>query len=283
VENAMQVAPIQSMTSLLPRLLLQTPEGTGVEFPLVPVLVALAGIGAVIFVSVGALRAPRFSRRTGEREPRRGERRPREPPLPTFIEERPEASVAPVYKKAPISIMFPMIKPTMPDVWGVAEKAVIVFRAEDRGIVGQREVPGLTATVGDAVVPLVFYRGEARLERTFNRKSTINIVLELKVKGERQVRKTTRTLKIVDYREEIAEMFAEFKDEASKNWTPLRHDATAWEIYDSILDARPKVSQVALRECVSCFEEAKFSNHPVGRPTYEKMVHAMRILKAAEA
>jgi hypothetical protein len=278
----MQVATIQTMFAALPKLLLQT-SGSGVDIPVFPVLVALAGIGAVIFVSMGALRTPKFARRRSSHEPRRADR-PKEPPIPSFIEERVEtASVAPVYKKAPITILFPMIKPTMPDVWGVAEKAVIIFRAEDRGLVGQREVPGLTASVGDAIVPLVFYRGEARLERTFNRPGVFNVVLELKVKGERQVRKTTRALKIVDYREEIAEMFAEFKDEVSKNWTPLRHDATAWEIYDSILDAKPQVSQVALRECVSCFEEAKFSNHPVGRATYEKMVHAMRILKAPEA
>ena len=54
-------------------------------------------------------------------------------------------------------------------------------------------------------------------------------------------------------------------------------------VYDSILDARPQVSQVALRECVSCFEEAKFSNHAVGRPTYEKMVHSLRVLQNAGA
>lgn len=265
-----------AISATLSRLLLQA-GGTGVDVPLVPVLIALAGLGAVVFVSVGALRAPRFSRRARPPMPR--SERPHPALMPAVTREEPEAVAAPVYKKAPISILFPMIRPTMPDVWGVGEKAVMVFRAEDRGLLGQREIPGLVATVGGTVVPLVFFRGEARVERTFTRKGPIDVTLDLKVKGEKQPRRAARTLKIVDYREEIAELFAEFKDEASRQWTPLRADATAWEIYDTILDARPQVSQVALRECVSCFEEAKFSNHPVGRPTYEKMVQALRNLK----
>jgi hypothetical protein len=253
-----------------------------VDVPVFPVLVALAGLAAVLFVSMGALRAPKFKPRRRFPELRRADRS-KTPPTPTPVRDVEPPTPAPVYKKAPILILFPMIKPTLPDVWGLGEKAVMIFRAEDRGLMGQRDIPGLTAAVGDQVVPLVFYRGEARLERAFDRAGSVLITLELRVKGEKQPRRTTRSLKIVDYREEIAELFAEFKDEASKDITPLRHDATAWEIYDSLLDARPQMSQVALREVVSCFEEAKFSNHPVGRPTYEKMVHGLRALKGPEA
>jgi hypothetical protein len=108
------------------------------------------------------------------------------------------------------------------------------------------------------------------------------VQLELKVRGEKQPRRTTRVLRIVDYREEIAELFAKFKEDASQALTPLRHDATAWEVHDALLDAKPDLSKTALREVVSSFEEAKFSNHAVGRPTYEKMVHALRELKLVE-
>lgn len=254
------------------RILLQS-SGNGVEVPIFPLVVAVLGIAATLFLSLGALRVPRLRVRRRELELDRPLK-----PSPAAVEEAP-AAPAPVYRKAPIAVFFPMIKAGFPDVWGVREKAVIVFRVEDRGLQGQREVPGLTCTVADQTVPLVWYKGEARLERAFQVPADVPIQVELRVKGEKQPRRTLRPLRIVDYRQEIAELFADFREDASRTITPLRPDSTPWEVYDAILDANPKVSQVALREIVSSFEEAKFSNHPVGRATYEKMLHALRAVK----
>ncbi|MBI2078504.1 MAG: hypothetical protein HYT80_09080 [Euryarchaeota archaeon] len=246
----------------------------GVEIPIFPLIVAGGGIIAIVLIAMGALRLPRI--RFPERAPAKKTLRPIRPEV---VVEQPLPAPAPVYKKAPVTVVFPMVRPQFPDVWGVAEKAIVVFRVEDRALMTQREIQGLTASIGGAEVPLVFYKGEARIERTFPEPREVPIVVDLKVKGERQVRRTTRLLRVVRYREEIADLFAEFKDEVSRTITPLRPDATPWEIHDAILDVNNKVSQIALREIVSSFEEAKFSNHPVGRPTYEKMVLALRALK----
>ena len=64
--------------------------------------------------------------------------------------------------------------------------------------------------------------------------------------------------------------------------TPLAHDATPWEIYDLISGANPKIPEGPLRQIVSSFEEAKFSNHPVTRITYEKMIRAILELERVE-
>lgn len=267
--------PVALGVAKLSRLLLQA--GTeAVEVPPFALIVAILGIAATIFLSLGALRVPRLRVR------RRDLSIEAPIPKPTVkAHEDPAPAAAPVYKKAPVAILLPMIKAGFPEVWGAREKAVLVFRVEDRGLQGQREIPGLTCTVGDQPVPLVWYKGEARLERVFPIPGDVPIVVELRVKGEKQPRRTIRNLKIVDYRQEIAELFADFREEASRSITPLRPDATPWEIYDAILDANPKVSQVALREIVGSFEEAKFSNHPVGRATYEKMVLALRAVRPA--
>lgn len=251
-------------------------DAEGVGIPIFPLFVALLGLVAIVFVSIGALKLPRMPTRQ-RRAPA-----PRTATAATTTEAPVAATPAPVYKKAPIQIHFPMIRQGLPDVWGVREQAIMIFRVEDRALVGQREVAGLTATIGGNVVPLVFYRGEARLERTFPAPQDVTVQVELKVKGETPARRTTRILRVVDYREEIAELFASFKETASKSVTPLRHDATAWEVHDALLDAKPDLSKTALREVVSSFEEAKFSNHAVGRTTYEKMVGALRTLHIAE-
>jgi hypothetical protein len=246
-----------------------------VDIPIFPLFVALVGLVAIVLVSIGALKLPKFPTRA-----------PGARPKPTAAVASVEVPVAPapapVYKKAPIQVHFPMIKSGFPDVWGVREKAIMIFRVEDRALATQRELPGLTATIGGNMVPLVFYKGEARLERTFNAPQDVVVQIELRVKGEKTPRRTTRVLRVVDYREEIAELFARFKDDASSKVTPIRHDATAWEVHDSLLDAKPDLSKAALRQVVSSFEEAKFSNHPVGRPTYEKMVGALRVLNIVE-
>ena len=263
----LQVLPMQD--DLTP------PEG--VEIPIFPLVVAGGGIIAVVLIAMGALRMPRL------RFPERASTKKAPKPVrQEIVIEQPAPAPAPIYKKAPVTVVFPMIRPQYPDVWGVAEKAIIVFRAEDRALLNQRDIQGLSASIRGAEVPLVFYKGEARIERTFPEIGEVPIVVDLKVKGERMVRRTTRLLRIVRYREEIADLFAEFKDEVSRTITPLRPDATPWEIHDAILDVNKNVSQIALREIVSSFEEAKFSNHPVGRPTYEKMILALRALRPTE-
>lgn len=252
-----------------------TAQPEGVAIPIFPLFLALVGLVAIVFVSIGALKLPTIRRNPSAP-------RPTASGITQTVAVPPPPAPAPVYKKAPIQIHFPMIKSSMPDVWGVREKSVLIFKVEDRALVGPRELPGLTATIGGIVVPLVFYKGEARLERTFSQPDDVDVQVELKVKGEKLARRTTRVLRVVDYREEIAELFAKFKEDASKTITPLRHDATAWEVHDALLDAKPDMSKTALREVVSSFEEAKFSNHPVGRSTYEKMVGALRVLNITE-
>lgn len=248
----------------------------GVDIPVFPLLASLAGLVALAIVSLGALRMPRLRRRAP------APRKDRAPPRPL---SKPPAPVAPppavVYKKAPVGIEFPQIKPRFPDVWGVDEPVEIALRLSDGGLVGQKTIPGFRLTVDGEPIQAVFLRGQTALRRTFARKGEKEIVAELKVKNESSPRRTTRHLKIVDYREEIADVFENFKQEASRTITPLREDATAWEIYDLLTDANAKLPRQVVRDIVSCFEEAKFSNHPVTRATYERMIQALLHLEGA--
>lgn len=258
--------------SLLPQ---QVAEGR--EVPLVPVLVSLAGLVALAAVSLSALRLPRV------RLPRREPRSARAKPAPAAPPAAPApAPSAPVYKKAPATIELPPIKPDFPDVWGLGEALDVVVRLQERGPPGKKVVPGLTLSLAGQTIPLVFYNGVTSVRKSFPQKGEIELVVDYRAAGDGQPRRTTRRLRIVDYREEIAEVFHNFKQEAAKAITPLRDDATAWEIYETLTEASPKLPRQGVRDIVTCFEEAKFSNHPVTRATYERMINALLQLEQVE-
>lgn len=247
-----------------------------VEIPVFPALIFLFGAGVFFLFTVQAFRGG----------PRRV-RRPRPSPAVVQAARVPAPVVAvpapPIqYRKAPVSLHFPAIKAEFPDVWGVAESIDIVVRLDDKALAAQRQVAGLKITVdGDAVSPL-FTRGLATIRKAFPTAGERAIIADLAVQGETVPRRSQRTLRIVEYRTEIADVFTSFREEASRAITPIREDATPWEIFDILTSANTRLPSSVLREIVSSFEEAKYSNHPVTRATYERMINALLQLERVE-
>lgn len=247
----------------------------GVEVPVLPVALAFTGLIAVAAISLSALRAPRRVSRPAviASAPARA---PAPAPAPTPV------AVAPQYKRAPISLHFPAIRSDYPDVWGVREPFEILIRLEDKTLQPLRQVPGLTLQVDGATYTPVFTQGVATVRHTFPSLGEKPVQINLRVKNEPLPRRNQRPVKVVDYRTEIAEVFANFREEASRAITPIREDATPWEIYDLLTSANANLPADQLRDIVSSYEEAKFSNHPVTRATYERMIHALLELERVE-
>lgn len=243
-------------------------EKSGVELPWFPALAALAGLLLCAVFAVNALRSARGPR----------VRPPRPAPLVKVAPPPPPPPVAPLYKKAPVHVGFPSIRPDYPDVWGQGELLEVEFRVEDAAWANQP----LTVHVAGEPVVVQLRGGTGLLRRTFPTTGEREIRVEVKAKNENLPRRTSRVIKIVDYRLEIAEVFANFREEASRAITPIREDATPWEIYDLLTEANPKLPGDRLREIVGCFEEAKFSNHSVTRATYERMINALLQLERVE-
>lgn len=234
------------------------PMASGVEVPVVPA--ALTLIGALVFFvfAAQALRAPRQRRRR-----RRPAAAPNPPPQPT-----PQ----PVeYKPAPFAIHFPGVPKHFPDVVGVGEPFEIVVSARQE----DGNAPNPLITVGGDAAQASFRGGKASIRRTFQAPGDVLVRVEAKKKGETQPRRTDRTFRVVRYREEIANVFQNFRDEISRSLIPIREDATPWEIFDLVSDAAPQLPKQTLREVIACYEEAKYSNHPVTRDTYERIVRAL--------
>jgi hypothetical protein len=259
----------------LPHILLQvaTPEAQRVEIPLLPLFVTVVAVGVVAAIAISALMRP-AARAIVKRR-----RAPRPtPPKPVVVEPERE----PVYDPAPIRIVFPQVPEAYPDVWGVNAAFDIELRVEDKGLLSLATIPGLSVRVADEQIKPAFTKGVARIKRTFRHRGPHEVVAELKVKGERLPRRSARVARIVDYREEMAEVFHKFREEASETITVVPDDATPWEVFDLLTSARPDLPEETIRRIVHGFEEAKYSNHPVTRESYTRMIDALLELDKAE-
>lgn len=246
-----------------------------VDIPPLPAFAALVGAGLLVFFTVQTLRAGRAPR-------------PVRPVAPAPVAPIPAPTVKapvpapPVFKRAPASIHFPQIKSEYPDVWGIGEPFDIVARVDDKALETARQIPGLTLSIdGEALQP-VFQKGATTVRRVFPKLGEHTVTVEMRTAGEATPRRTTRTVKVVEYRAEIAEVFTHFREEAGRTITPIRHDATPWEIFDLLTGASARIPPNTLRQIVSSFEEAKYSNHRVTRATYERMIDALLDLERVE-
>jgi len=103
------------------------------------------------------------------------------------------------------------------------------------------------------------------LTHAFQTKGTYIIGARLgKNRGERQI-------KIVDYREEIVSLFKSLQEQLRSRGADIPVEATPREIQHIILESEPAIDESGLDSLVACFEEADYSEHPIGRQHYEMM------------
>jgi hypothetical protein len=259
------------MSQIWGRILLQATAEPR-DLPLLAIVVSAVALAIVVAIVAAAIIRPAPQAVS------------RKKPLPKteVVIKASVAAEAPLLKKAPVKITFPQIREGFPDVWGQGEPVDIQIQLEDATLKGMSTVPGLTVKIQGVAVPVTFSKGVAKLRKNFPEKGDKPISVELQLKKEQLPRRTTRVLRIVDYREEMAEVFHKFKEEASRAVTPIRDDATPTEVYDILLDANPRLPSETIRIIIRGFEEAKFSNHAVTRASYERMIQALLELERVE-
>jgi hypothetical protein len=173
---------------------------------------------------------------------------------------------------ADLAIDFPQITALLPDVWGLDEPLEILCHLENpRGRVMTETL--LNVYIGSELIARLSIdnSGIARLTHTFTEKGQHEVIARTNEPmsiGEAPAR---RTIRIVDYREEIVHLFR-----ALVNWfrgigIELDAELTPREIQRRVLDAGARVPEGPLDRAVSCFEEADYSLHPVDRGSYEDM------------
>jgi len=154
-----------------------------------------------------------------------------------------------------VQILFPHIKEPLPDVWGVGEPLDIVVRVEGTGSDKVR------VRVDGEEKDLKLTDGRGVFKKTFSEKGAHKIEAECGGAG------AAREVRIVDYREEIIEVFKSLFN-SFKERLGLNDDATPREFASA---AAGKAGEVKgqLEELVRVFEIATYSPHSVGREDYE--------------
>ena len=90
---------------------------------------------------------------------------------------------------------------------------------------------------------------------------------------------TSRNIRIVDYREEIIDLYNALINRLRGLDIDLSPEATPREVKDAVIKAQKNIPEEALNQAFSCFEEADYSIHPVKRKNYKTMYLAQKEIR----
>ncbi len=92
----------------------------------------------------------------------------------------------------------------------------------------------------------------------------------------------SRSLRVVDFREEIVRLYGLFWDWAKERTDGVTERSTPREVELILVSQGLPISQKALDELISRFEEADYSEHPIARRHYEAMYRAWSAVVEAQ-
>ncbi|MBW3582916.1 MAG: DUF4129 domain-containing protein [Euryarchaeota archaeon] len=272
-----------SLTAILGRLL--TPLGLLRALTDSPfgALLVLIGIGSVLFsilvlvksrsmVAVPATEAPV----PAPAKKRQATPAPAATPAPT--PPRPRATTDRV------AVKFPAILRGHPDVWGLQEPIIVAVETDTQVVPPGTPISlalhrkGRSVPLGEARTDS---KGVARFEAPLTEKGEADIIARLQ--GGQVDGQAVRPLRVVDYREEIVETFEDFKAWADSQFDFVDLRMTAREFVDRFADGRPGTPVAPLDRIVDIYELSNYSEHPVDRSTYTRMVEAFLELESAGA
>jgi transglutaminase-like putative cysteine protease len=174
----------------------------------------------------------------------------------------------------PVAIDFPQIREGLPDVWGAGDELQI------RGSL--RDGNGGGAVAADT---MEFYLDKDLLGTTTVDETgkgglahTIETKGEYVIGGRLGADSGERLIKIADYREEIIGLFNSLLQRLQSQGIGIRLGATPREIQQRLLSAQIEIDERLLDQIVGCFEEADYSQHPIGRHHYEVMYLSQQAL-----
>ena len=155
-------------------------------------------------------------------------------------------------------ISLPRIEPPFPPVWGQGEPLLI--RLSGAGGTAQVLIDGRPEDEVDLA-------SGRELERSFEKGP--HLVRMEGAEGSREL-----AIRIVDYREEVVDLYNSWRGEWAKAAPGLTEDLGPREVEMLVRPLLDGGSHASLGEAVSIFERAEYSLHPIGRSEYERMYRA---------
>ena len=173
-----------------------------------------------------------------------------------------------------VEILFPLIENSLPPVWGIGEPLTITSRVLiETSENNANAIPAIKTT--DSAIDIVAPDfSPVKIEHSFDRKgeTDINVYFGGDT-GDKMF--NTRKIKIVDYREEIVELFNRLIDALSAEGIEVDRKMTAREIESQLKEKYPDLSPDTMKDIVKGFEYANYSLHPVARKIYVDMYLAV--------
>lgn len=170
-----------------------------------------------------------------------------------------------------LSIAFPQIKEPLPDVWGTGEEMQATFRLADetgKGISAPLEI----LFNGEASAALATDdEGNTATVYTFPAKGLYNLTAHYGKETDERKASAFRPIRIVDYREEIVDLFNKLVAGFRSMGIKVSDEYTPRKIQYLVLNAKTDIPEKALEDAIYCFEETDYSLHQITREHYEKM------------
>lgn len=182
-------------------------------------------------------------------------------------------------KETLLRISFPDIRNSFPNVWGVREKLRIECLPNGRM---RKKAEGSTVELfvnGKKTVKSVLLEGCATFSQIFERKGTYQVTARLIDKSQPQTVDAETTLRIVDYREEIVDLYRALLQFIDQKYVEIEDEMTAREIECLLLDT-DKFDAESLQKVTDCFEKAEYSIHSIERKDYETIYQSLKELKS---
>jgi hypothetical protein len=177
-----------------------------------------------------------------------------------------------------VDISFPQIENQLPLVWGIGEPLTILSRplveTPENDIKSSPQIRATDHSIDISMTDFV----PVQLEHSFDRKGETDINVYFggdtndKMFGNRKI-------KIVDYREEIVELFNRLIDSLSAKGIDVDRMMTAREIESKLTDKHLDFSPNTMKYIVKGFEYANYSLHPVARKVYVDMYLAVETIE----
>lgn len=180
-----------------------------------------------------------------------------------------------------LRINFPDIRNSFPNVWGVGEKLCI--RCCVRKLYGRirKKAEGRTVELfvdGEKIARSALSKESATFSQIFEKKGVYQLTARLIDISQPTTVTAEATLRVVDYREEIVDLYGAFLEFMDKEYVEIRDEMTAREI-ESLLLNTGKFNARSLQNVTQCFEKTEYSLHSIERNDYEEIYLSLEELK----
>jgi hypothetical protein len=180
-----------------------------------------------------------------------------------------------------LRINFPDIRNPFPNLWGVGEKLRIrcCVRAPNGRIRKKAKERTLKLFVdGKNIGRSALLKESATFSQIFEKKGAYQLTAQLIDMSQTKTVTAETTLRVVDYREEIVDLYGAFLEFMNEESVEIRDEMTAREI-ESLLLNTGRFDAIALQKATQCFEKTEYSSHSIERNDYEEIYLSLEELK----